>query len=423
MEEVSLVSFVSSPAFVNNLVYFIVFGLTAFVIVGYYGGFFYAKESEAASPKQALEVQHVAADSGEKATESVSLDSNDAKKPKKGKKKKMDEAKKHPLYMASLQGLQGYATCAAVDREGKHAVATDTKRRVVVYEIDSLSTDHPKLCTGFLEGDSATACDFCFDGAHVVVATESSKKLVFFKINFSTKKLTQIHEAGPVSGDSVRWMFAKEAKMVCTCSEEGDETEVKFWTYRGAAAASFDTRQVKNFHCAMSPGDGKFVGVAAWSSGVKVMEMKADKEHNIVKVEKAMDLRSSCGLSALAFSYDNTRAATANKKGMLAFWNVDVRYQVSEDPKVVKELETNDGDVVRRWAHLAITKDNKMLVAGTDSALVTFFSLPDLQIITSIHNTHEGFLRSLELSYGDKPFLVTCADDHVPKLWHLPPSE
>lgn len=41
-----------------------------------------------------------------------------------------------------------------------------------------------------------------------------------------------------------------------------------------------------------------------------------------------MDLGTTCGVNAAAFSPDNTRAAMACKDGTLILWNIDIRYQV-----------------------------------------------------------------------------------------------
>lgn len=48
-----------------------------------------------------------------------------------------------------------------------------------------------------------------------------------------------------------------------------------------------------------------------------------------------MDLGSTCGVNALGFSPDSTKAVLACKDGTLILWNINVRYQVNFNQKPI----------------------------------------------------------------------------------------
>jgi len=43
-------------------------------------------------------------------------------------------------------------------------------------------------------------------------------------------------------------------------------------------------------------------------------------------------------VNALAYSWDSTRVVTTSKDGFTIVWRIDVRYQLSEDPKIVHKI-------------------------------------------------------------------------------------
>ena len=43
-------------------------------------------------------------------------------------------------------------------------------------------------------------------------------------------------------------------------------------------------------------------------------------------------------MTAVGFSWDSTKIVTASKDGFLIVWNIDVRYKLSEDPKLIHKV-------------------------------------------------------------------------------------
>jgi len=163
--------------------------------------------------------------------------------------------------------------------------------------------------------------------------------------------------------------------------------------------------------------NGKFLGSAAWSPGVKVIEVKAVRHNNspgvYASADHAMSLPSQKGLTALAFNADATRAVTAQKDGQLAVWRTDVRYEVNEDPKKVVEREF-DGVT---WQALAVHGNRLLAAAG---GAIHFFDLDTLNRTEEpVESAHRSAVFTIA-PHPEKPLVLSAARDATPRCWRVP---
>ncbi|KAJ3079966.1 Transducin beta-like protein 2, partial [Quaeritorhiza haematococci] len=94
---------------------------------------------------------------------------------------------------------------------------------------------------------------------------------------------------------------------------------------------------VNNYMARMSP-DAKFIALGAFTSDVKIWEIKYDRATSQPKsVDRAMELKGhSRGVTALDFGGpDSKRVATVSRDDTFRLWNIDVRYHLSEDARVL----------------------------------------------------------------------------------------
>ncbi|KXZ48528.1 hypothetical protein GPECTOR_27g699 [Gonium pectorale] len=158
---------------------------------------------------------------------------------------------------------------------------------------------------------------------------------------------------------------------------------------KGREVAMFEPNALANHDLAVSPRDGRFVAAATFSSDVKIWEMKYSREGEFRGLIKVMNLSGHRSqVACVALSFDNTRAATAGKDGMLKIWNIDVRYELSEDPKLVLSIPMPlpEGRV---YQHLAFGPPGSDLLAASYEGTISLLSLRTGELLERIA-AHDG---------------------------------
>eukprot|EP00921_Rhytidocystis_pertsovi_P011520 GHVQ01018603.1.p1 GENE.GHVQ01018603.1~~GHVQ01018603.1.p1 ORF type:complete len:328 (+),score=27.25 GHVQ01018603.1:64-984(+) len=300
-------------------------------------------------------------------------------------------------------------------------VACGGDRTVRVFDVSTagkLGDANPQYVRTTLEGDCATAIDFSFDGKYVLCAKDFSRTMVRLRIGKDPetgRPLQPVCECSvAMHKNRVRWLVASKGNWFVTCSED-DDTDVKLWNYAGEPLASFNTKQVKNFQMAVSPMDGRFVCIAAWSPGVKIMEV-VSKSTEFNKIEKAMDLKSLKGIKAVCLSPDNCLAFTADKGGLLTLWNINVRYQVNEDAKTLVTYQETDGRF-SDYTYMAFSTDNTRVI-GISCNNIKIMNARNPKEFDIIEAAHGMPIDTLAVAHSGK-FFVTGAADNRPRIWKL----
>ncbi|XP_026189996.1 uncharacterized protein LOC34622494 [Cyclospora cayetanensis] len=276
--------------------------------------------------------------------------------------------------------------------------------------------------------DAFSALDFwCKDrqseaAAYLCGAMATEGRMVCFEIKIEGRKIDAIREIrrskDPLQRGVVAELVASRAPWVVTRSE-GDDTELRIHSYEGDLLTCVDTKQVRNLQLAVS-GDGCFFGCAAWTPGVKIFEVKT-KGGNFQKVEKAMDIRSDCGLLAFGISLDRTMAAVVDKGGCLSSWRINVRHQVrrrrvalgfgsntfqaQEDPKKICEtaLQLDPNGLTT----LHFSRDGSVLVVATGKTLY-FLRSADLEVYKIVEHITVQPIEHLLIAPNNK-FVLLCA--------------
>jgi WD40 repeat protein len=122
---------------------------------------------------------------------------------------------------------------------------------------------------------------------------------------------------------------------IISCAEK-DDTILAIWDFSGSVIDTYDTKQNTNYGFKISPDD-KFFAVAAWVADVKVIEMKTARPTGAYAGHAiAMDLKGhKRGLIDLAFNEAANQMATASKDGTVNLFNINVRYNVGEDARLL----------------------------------------------------------------------------------------
>eukprot|EP00386_Alphamonas_edax_P015985 GDKI01048879.1.p1 GENE.GDKI01048879.1~~GDKI01048879.1.p1 ORF type:complete len:430 (+),score=137.02 GDKI01048879.1:110-1399(+) len=335
--------------------------------------------------------------------------------------KQVDKATHHPLYLNHLKGFNRQVTCVAVDNTGTKVAVVSEDRTLKVFFMkpehfnpaDPNSSKAPEYVSIQLSHDYASVVDFTNDGEQVVSIGATDRKM---SVHTITKPMKQLfYSSEPLHKNTVRWMNAKQGKFVVTCSED-DDNDVKVLSYRGEVLASYNTKQIKNYQCSVSLFDARFVGVSAWSAGVKVMEISG-KEGNFAKLTQAMHLKSHCGINAVAFAPNNEKAVFFQKDGVMALWNINVRYQVSEDPRKLLE-KTEEDPMFRHTSMLAYSADNSKIIMVCANN-IKIVNADDFSVVSVLEDIHTSHIMHVAVSpSGD--FFLTSGMDNRPRIWKMP---
>ncbi|KAJ9459294.1 hypothetical protein DIPPA_29887 [Diplonema papillatum] len=125
------------------------------------------------------------------------------------------------------------------------------------------------------------------------------------------------------------------------------------------------------------------------------------------------------GTTCIGFSPDNTHAVSCSEDGGIRVWNINVRWHLQEDPKLIHSFEDTDYNY---FTHAAISPNNKILVLGTaDTSLLVYrIDCKKPEIIAEISETHKGFAPFSFVEFTAKHVVTTAAtSDSKVKTWNL----
>ncbi|GJQ15705.1 hypothetical protein GpartN1_g7496.t1 [Galdieria partita] len=267
--------------------------------------------------------------------------------------------------------------------------------------------------------DFAEACCWSKDGQFVLFALSHTHAIRSYDVLENQKILS-----GSLDVVSVQKGNVKDIEMDPHCRyfvTYDDGSSFIVWNMRGNILATVDTHQVQNNRMAISP-DGRFIASAGFIGDVYLWEVLFQKDSGeFVGLKKVIDLKGHrAGVRGVAFSHDNKKVATVCKDKTIRIWNIDVKYKLEEDAKLLFSLEPWDIHV--DLLQVAFNpNDNLLAVAGNDS--VAIYLLETRQIVTILRNcTGQGGVDIEKFGFsGDGTLLATLGHGQGwISLWHIP---
>ena len=293
------------------------------------------------------------------------------KKPSKTHKKPQHAAdKNHPLHINTLKGHTDAVNMVSFSGNGSTVVTACDDATVRVFRLDGGATCRaPRTLRIPLDRDATGACfanvaaldDPAATDGIVVMGTSGlgETRLVSFAIYDAAGKPPEVRwdkksamdgktaislscggggEGLGVGGAPIR------IPPVAVCSS--DSTGVRVWAVdSGVEIGRFDTLQFKNHNAAVSM-DGNMIAVSTFTSEVKIWLVLRSRQGAPMGVDSkraAMTLKGHrSAVNWVQFSPCSTRAVTVSKDKTLKLWNLSVRYDVGEDPKVLASVDLSD---------------------------------------------------------------------------------
>ncbi|CAI5728060.1 unnamed protein product [Hyaloperonospora brassicae] len=325
----------------------------------------------------------------------------------------------HERLLYALKGHKFVLTAAAYSPNGRFLATASSDRSIRLYFCDTLKKQQPKLHQINIEYDHATALCFSPDGRSLVVATESGNVKVYQKLrvkpeivaDFPTLHKTDVHSV--LMNDIGSWAT------IITCAGDSD-TDVKFWNLSGELLQTVNTNQVANYHCVASK-DNRYIAVAAYTPEVKIYEIAREKSGAFRKVNKIMTLQGHrTGVVDIAFDGSDAspvnRVVTISKDASVRLWDINVRYTLQEDPKVLSAF-TASGE--KPFQAVDFAPNGKMLVMVRGKDLV-FVRASDSNEFCAIPNAIEDSIKRAMFSPDGSEVLVLGKSCKHAKVYKAP---
>ncbi|CAH0480889.1 unnamed protein product [Peronospora belbahrii] len=323
------------------------------------------------------------------------------KKPKNKKNKQVDmmaefkkktqanlvqeEVNEHPNMLYLIDGHKYSVTAATYSPNGRFLATASSDRSIRLYFRETLMNKNPKLHRINIEYDHVTSMSFSSDGRSLVVATENGTVKVYQKLRVKPEIVTDFPVAHKTDVHSVLMNDIGKWATIITCAG-GSDTDIKFWNLNGELQQTVNTNQVANYHCVGSK-DNRYIAVAAYTPEVKIYEITREKLGTFKKVNKIMTLQGHrTGVMDLAFNGSNVlpanRVVTISKDASVRLWDINVRYTVQEDPKVLwaftaKEEKPFEGVDFAPCGKIVVMVRGKDLVFVRISDNEEFYVIPD----------------------------------------------
>ncbi|XP_047323313.1 transducin beta-like protein 2 [Impatiens glandulifera] len=356
----------------------------------------------------------------------------------------------HPLDLNTLKGHGDSVTGICFSNDSKNLATSCADGVVRIFKLDDASSKSFKfLRINLPAGSHPTAIAFSDDASSVVVASQmlsgsslymygeekakasdDSKqqgKLPLPEIKWEHHKVHDKRAIITLFGTKATYGTADGSAIFASCSEE---TDIILWHGKtGKNLGHVDTNQLKNNMATISP-NGRFIAAAAFTADVKVWEIIYLKDGSVKEVSRVMQLKGhKSAVTWLCFTSNSEQIITASKDGTIRIWNINVRYQLDEDPKTLKvfpiPLHDSKGSTLH-YDRLSVSPDGRILVA-THGSTLQWLCVETGKVLDTAEKAHDGDITDIKwaptsvlVGGKNEMVLATASVDKKVKLWSAP---
>jgi len=346
----------------------------------------------------------------------------------------------HPDYFHSFKGFSAPITGVDIDNDRKFAVACALDNTFRVFKIPKnidMKVEFPftQQKIDFYQpyaislSDSARYIAVAVDGLNSVqiytyqdTPNREDEKSASgaIKLNFQFKN--SIHK------NQITRIFMNPKATFIVTAATGDDTMIKTWSLKGENLFNFNTSQLKTNNLTRSL-DGRFLAVSTWASEGELLELKAGSDGTLKEFSKAMNLKGhKLETMDVAIDQKNERAVSLSKDKTIKLWNINVRYEVKEDTKVLGTLDLSTHEdfkelMVTKVGTLSLFQVNDdPLMAVSYKNEILIYSWKKQRVVQKIESAHvEGatISRLAFVEFGRNLTVTSSGDDARVNIWKV----
>lgn len=341
------------------------------------------------------------------------------------------------LFLTGLKGHTDAVTGIGFSKDGLLLATACEDRTVRVYDVTTCGTSPQKPGTAFRHFPmryGVRDIAFCDASSHVAILTQGLANvagLTFVDVS-QREPLTITHNEGIFKGRATPGLVLKGSYSsgaltgAPIIAAAAPTPEIKI--YSGLPGlpqlGTIDTGGIQQYAISLTE-DGRFVAAATFTSDVKIYEIVYDRTGSFVALKKAMDLKGhKRKVTAIDFSPDGSKAVTVSEDGTLRIWNINVRYNMQEDPKQLSVVGSPSpaSHVISRLAwgrsgHIVAVCSNDIYILDARSG----------SVVETIVGAHSGVIndvcwcpRKIQGVQGSMHVFATAGADGKVRLWRAP---
>ncbi|KAJ3327090.1 Transducin beta-like protein 2 [Blyttiomyces sp. JEL0837] len=336
----------------------------------------------------------------------------------------------HEKFLCQLKGH--LETVSGVAFSDEFLVSVSGDRTIRLWERSSFerkdSNFIPKVHKVAQEGDSPTLVAVTPDAKRIAVSTYNSQSIRIYSRSDASKpgSYTMLGDEFPNHHrkDIIDVGIGAKGAWVMSCSSD---TTLNVWDSAGELIQSIATNAVNNYIARVSP-DGKFIALGGFMSDVKVWEVGQSKGHgshgqlssskkHVTAVSTSTSSQAvfhafslhghTRGVTLVAFSSLAKRMLTVSKDESVKLWNIDVRYHMNEDAKIIKSTPISEIGVFNiDHAELSPNGDFAIFAIGSS---IRVWNIMEGKMVLEIDHVHSQNVKQMCLS-NDGRHLATIGN-------------
>ena len=342
----------------------------------------------------------------------------------------------HPKFFKAFKGFSEGIVDFDLDNDGNILVAASLDKTIRVFKCNGIDDQNPATTLQKIDLNNPVAISLSHDCKTVAVVLDAENSVKVYNISGIGKyededskikiDLTTSFPKGLHKTTIHSLYLDKSAKFLITSSEEND-TNVRVWSIFGDILNTFNNTQLKNYKmCATQ--DGNFVGIASWGPDVRIFEIKRNKDGTFKSFTKAMELKGHRqSIYNLGFNDVSDRAITFSKDNTLKIWNINVSYQLSEDPKCLQTIDiTKNPDLNGKFFdQIAIyfnAQEKINIIALAYGSDIILYDLTQDKIVENINNAHNEGHKITKLLFrfiSNQLYLFSSGEDGRINMWKI----
>lgn len=335
------------------------------------------------------------------------------------------------LFIAGLRGHGDSVTGLAWSADGTALATACEDRTVRLFDLRDLSAKNvPFKRKELLRVGAIDVAFVSEDNSRVAVQTSGLANYAGLALlDFSPREPEVVWEREnvhrpPASGRCLAGSTSSKGG-VGVLVAASTKTDLRIFDAAGRELGGVDTGGLNNYMASISR-DGRYVAASTFTADVRVHEVVFDRTGSFSGITRnALALKGHRSrVLSLDFSPDLTKMVTASADSQLKTWNINVRYHMNEDAKVLTSafMALPNGQA---YARLAWGPDG--FIAGCHGSMVHILDARTGEVVDRIEAAHDGEVLCLQWSpvklagpQGMKGVLATGGADGRVRLWWAP---